>query len=179
MSSRIGDLVKRSMKLSTVGGLGLLLFGCAARQTGATVADVARARDQAGRGATIFTAECAQCHGQRGEGVGAAPAILGEGALPEYPRGAGSSGDPTLTDPQQMQIQMQSRPAGAASRDAFRNAQYLYTFISTRMPKSRPGKLSPADDWAVVNFLFAAQGAALPTGGIGPTNATAALIPSR
>ena len=155
---------------------GLVWLGCATTQMGASVADLDRARGQAAEGATTFVSECAQCHGQRGEGVGRAPAILGPGALPEYPRGGGS-GDPTVVDPQQLQIDAQTRPAGAASRDTFRNAQNLYDFTSTRMPKTQPGKLKPADYWAVVTFLLAAQGASLPAGGIGPANASSIPIP--
>jgi hypothetical protein len=66
---------------------------------------------------------------------------------------------------------------GAASRDTFRNAQDLYNFTSTRMPKAQPGGLAPGDYWALVNFLFAAQGASLPAGGIGPANASSVPIP--
>ena len=151
--------------------------GCAATQVGATAADLARARDQANPGATIFASECAQCHGQRGEGLGATPALLGPGGLPEYPRSTGSLSDPTVIDPQQLQIQQQSRPAGAGSRDPFRNAQDLYNFISRQMPKGSPGKLKPDEYWALVNFLLSAQGATLPPGGIGPANATSIPIP--
>jgi hypothetical protein len=147
-------------------------------QLGATPADLARARDQAAPGATTFGAECAKCHGQRGEGLASAPALMGPGALPEFPRSSGS-GDPTLTDPQQMQIEMQARPAGAAWRDPFRNAQDIFSFTSTHMPMQHVGELKQGDYWAVVNFLLAAQGATLPAGGIGPANASSILIPRR
>jgi mono/diheme cytochrome c family protein len=156
----------------------LWLGGCATTQTGATAADLARARDQAAQGATAYAGECAQCHGQRGEGIGSAPAIMGVGALPEYPRSNGA-GDPTITDPQQLQIQMQTRPAGAASRDSFRNAQDLFSFISAQMPKTHPGQLKPDSYWAVVSFLLAAQGASVPAGGVSPANASSITIPRR
>src|SRR4051794_18331872 len=55
--------------------------GCATVPAGATAEDLARAHNQAAAGATTFTNECATCHGQRGEGLGSAPAILGPGAL--------------------------------------------------------------------------------------------------
>ena len=178
MSSRIGHRGSWIVGGALLVG-GLLGLGCAATQTGALPADLARARAEAAPGASTFANACAQCHGQRGEGLASAPAILGPTALPEYPRSAGSSGDPTLIDPQQLQIQAQSRPAGAPSRDTFRKAQDVYAFISTYMPKTRPGQLPPGDYWAVVNFLFAAQGATLPAGGIGPTNASSIPIPRR
>jgi cytochrome c553 len=157
---------------------GLVALGCAVTQMGATTSDLARAHDQAGQGETTFANECAQCHGQRGEGRGDAPAILGTGALPEYPRDTGSSGSP-LTDPQLLQIEAQARPAGAAWRDPFRTAQDLYEFTHTHMPRGHAGELKPADYWAVLGFLLAAQGASLPTGGIGPANASSIPIPRR
>lgn len=157
---------------------GALGFGCAAIQRGATPDELSRAKSQAERGAKLFENECARCHGPRGEGVGTTPFILGQGALPAFPRDSSMS-DPSMTDPQLIQIEAQARPAGAASRDPFHNAQDVYTFINTRMPKDRPGKLRPVDSWALVNFLFAAQGANLPTGGIGPQNATSIAIPRR
>ena len=168
---------------SVVGGAlmlgGLVLLGCAVTQLGATAADLARARDQATAGATTYAGECAKCHGQRGEGLATAPALMGHGALPEYPRNGGGSGDPGFIDAQQLQIEMQARPAGAAWRDPFRNAQDLYNYTSTHMPNGHAGGLKPGDYWAVVNFLLAAQGATLPAGGIGPANAGSTPIPRR
>jgi mono/diheme cytochrome c family protein len=158
---------------------GLVLLGCAVTQMGATAADLARAQDQAAPGATTFAGECAKCHGQRGEGLASAPALMGPGALPAYPRNSGGSGDPGFIDAQQLQIEAQARPAGAAWRDPIRNAQDLYSYTSTHMPKSHAGELKQGDYWAVVNFLLAAQGAALPAGGIGPANATSIQIPRR
>jgi len=178
MSSRIAH-----HGTSLVGGAfvlcGLVAVGCAVAQLGATPADLARAKDQAAQGSTTFANECAKCHGQRGEGLAGVPALLGPGALPEYPRNTGGSGDPTLTDPQQLQIQAQTRPAGAASRDTFRNAQDLFAYASTQMPKGHAGELKPVEYWAVVNFLLAAQGASLPAGGVGPANANSIPIPRR
>jgi len=179
MPSRIAHPV-----VSVVGGAfmfcGLVLLGCAATQLmGATPADLARGSDQAAAGATAFAAECAKCHGQRGEGLAGAPPLLGPSALPEFPRNSGGSGDTGFIDAQQLQIEMQARPAGAAWRDPFRNAQDLYSFTSTHMPKSHAGELKPGDYWAVVNFLLAAQGATLPAGGIGPANASSIPIPKR
>jgi mono/diheme cytochrome c family protein len=160
---------------------GLVLLGCAVTKMGATTADLARARDQAAPGATTYASECAQCHGQRGQGLAGAPAIMGPGALPKYPRDiAGSSvDDPMLidNDPVLLQSEMQTRPEGAAWRDPFRNAQDLFTFTSTHMPRMHAGELKQGDYWAVVNFLLSAQGARLPAGGIGPANATSIPIP--
>ncbi|HEX3904403.1 MAG TPA: c-type cytochrome [Polyangia bacterium] len=156
-----------------------MLLGCASTKVGATPDDLTRAHDQAAPGAIVYANECASCHGGRGEGLASAPAILGGGALPEYPHDTGGVGDPTITDPQLIQIQAQTRPAGAPWRDPFRNAQDLYTFTTTHLPKSRAANLKDADYWAVVSFLLAAQGVSLPPGGLGPANAASIPIPKR
>jgi mono/diheme cytochrome c family protein len=158
---------------------GLIGFGCAATQLGATPAEMAQARGQSERGANLFASACAKCHGERGEGIGVAPAILGPASLPEYPRDASGGAGSALTDPQLIQIEAQARPAGAAWRDPFRTAQDLFDFTSTHMPKGHSGDLKPADHWAVVGFLLAAQGASLPAAGIGPANAGSIQIPRR
>src|SRR5690349_15082844 len=113
---------------------GLVWPGCATTQTGATAEDLPPARGQTAAGATVCANECAKCHGQRGEGLASAPAILGPGALPEFPRNNGGGGDPTLYDPQLIQIQAQTRPAGAPSRDPFRNGLDLYNYTSRHLP---------------------------------------------
>jgi mono/diheme cytochrome c family protein len=154
-------------------------LGCASTKAGATPDDIARAHDQSAQGASVFTNECASCHGGRGEGLASAPAVLGPGALPEYPHDTGGVGDPTITDPQLIQIQAQTRPAGAPWRDPLRNAQDLYTFTTTHLPKSRAANLKEADYWAVVSFMLAVQGVSLPSGGIGPANAASIPIPKR
>lgn len=156
---------------------GLTWLGCASVQTGATVADLSRAQGPAAPGAAIFNNECAKCHGQRGEGLGTASAILGPGALPEFPRTTGGAGDPNVVDPQLIQIQAQSRPAGAAWRDPFRNAMDLYNFTNKHLPKSQAAALKDADYWAVVNFMLAVQGATLPPQGIDASNAASIPIP--
>jgi mono/diheme cytochrome c family protein len=153
-------------------------LGCASTQTGATAEDLARAHDQAAQGATIYANECAKCHGQRGEGLGSAGPVMGPGALPEFPRQTGT-GDPSLYDPQLIQVQAQTRPAGAAWRDPFRNASDLYNFTSKHMPKDRAAEVKDADYWAVVSYLLAAQGVSVPRGGIGPANAASIPIPKR
>jgi hypothetical protein len=170
-------------RMSPVSGLftlfGMIGIGCAVTQMGATADELSRARGQAGQGADVFARECAKCHGERGEGVGGVPGVLGVGALPEYPRNAVASNDPALSDPQLLQIQAQARPAGAAWRDPFRTAQDLNAFLTTHMPKGRVGGLSQADYWAVTGFMLAVQGANLPPAGVVPGNANSIQIPRR
>ena len=106
---------------SAVGGAfmlcGLVLLGCAVTKLGATTADLARARDQAAPGATTYASECAQCHGQRGQGLAGIPAIMGPGALPKYPRYIDGSyvGDPMLVDDPVQLPQRRARPGATPS----------------------------------------------------------------
>lgn len=156
--------------------LALITCACAATQLGATEAQIATGRDRASVGATVFANECARCHGSRGEGLAGAHPVLGPGALPEYPRESGS-GIATMTDPQELQIQQQTRPQGAPWRDPFRTAQDLYGFVSVHVPKSRRAVLKPDDYWAVVTFMVAVQGGAVPAGGITADNAASLPMP--
>lgn len=176
MSSRFGPA---RLAAAYALALGQSLPACAPTMQGAADADLARARDQASQGAGVFSQECARCHGQRGEGLAGASAILGGGALPEYPRDNSGSGSAMVTDPQQLQIQIQTRPAGAPWRDPFRNAQDLYDFTRVHLPKARANELKKDDYWAVVNFMLAVQGSQLPPGGIIAENATSIPIPRR
>jgi cytochrome c len=170
-------------KTLLVGGVfalfGLIGIGCAVTQMGATPDELSRARDQASQGATVFANECASCHGDRGQGVGSVPAVLGAGALPETPRNSMSSSDPASGDPQLLQLQAQARPAGAAWRDPFITAQDLFTFLTTHMPKGRVGELKQTDYWAVTRFMLAVQGANMPTAGTDAANANSIKIPRR
>jgi len=177
LSSSRSALARSSFGRSALIVCGLTWLGCASVPTGATVADISRAQGQSGPGATVFNNECAKCHGQRGEGLGTASAILGPGALPEFPRTTGGAGDPNVVDPQLIQLQAQARPAGAAWRDPFRNAMDLYNFSTKHLPKSQAAALKDADYWAVVNFMLAAQGASLPPQGIDASNAASIPIP--
>jgi hypothetical protein len=168
-------------RMSLLGGAlfvgGLIGLGCAATQLGATPSEIAQARSQTAQGADVYANACARCHGERGEGVGSGPTVLGQGALPEYPRNSVSMSDPGLSDPQLLQIEAQSRPAGAGWRDPFRNAHDLFTFTSAHTAKLHLGALPPSDQWALVSFMLAAQGAKLPAGGANPSNASTIQIP--
>jgi mono/diheme cytochrome c family protein len=176
MQYRLGRADKMRMNGAALLGASVIA-ACASSQLGANEADLARARSQASQGADVFTAECARCHGQRGEGLAGAPPVLGTGALPAYPRDYGSSA--ASSDPQQLQIQMQTRPAGAPRRDAFRTATDLYGYVSNHLPKSRASSMKPEDYWSVISFMLAAQGIDLPQGGLNAGNAGNVTIQSR
>jgi hypothetical protein len=113
--------------------------------------------------------------------VGDAPAILGPGALPEYPRENAPSGMRGVQDLQQAEIEQQTRRTGATLRSPFRNAADVYAFVRNhgRGPRLRSPEVKAAHDWAVVAFLLVAQGAQLPAGGLTADNASAVSIPER
>jgi mono/diheme cytochrome c family protein len=160
---------------ATAGLLGAMVVGaCAATATGASDANLARARSVASTGADVYARECAECHGQRGEGLGNAPAIMGPGALPEFPRDQTATGSPRTTDPQELQIRQLTRPQGAPTRDPFRTAQDVYRYVSVYMPmgRSRAGQLKPEQYWAAITYILLANGAKVPDSGINESNAS-------
>jgi cytochrome c5 len=150
-----------------------IVGACASTQYGATEANLARARSASATGATLFQQQCAGCHGDRGESRTGAPRILGEDALPEYPRPRDVNTDPASGDPEALRLEAQSRPQGAPWRDPFRTAKDLYDFVSNKMPPSekKRASLSAEDYWAIVNFMLLAHGVPVPPEGVTETNA--------
>jgi hypothetical protein len=144
-----------------------------------TDADFARARADAAPGSRWFVLECARCHGSHGEGLAGVPAILGAGALPEYPREIATAGAPGLRDPEQMEIDSQTQHTGLARRGPFRNGEDLYAFLKVHLRKPRTRSFAEADYAAVVGFLLTAQGQELPPGGLTVDNAQSIPIPRR
>jgi mono/diheme cytochrome c family protein len=153
-----------------------LVSSCGATQFGATDVNLARARTVTTRGADLFAKECADCHGDRGEGLAQAPAVLGPGGLPVYPRDSAGAGSLAINDPEQLRIRQQTRPAGAPWRDPFRTAQDLFGFLKTHPAKKRAEGVAPDDYWALVTFMLAAHGSAVPAGGINADNASSVTI---
>jgi hypothetical protein len=151
-----------------------MVGACAGTARGATDANLAAARSGSPNGAKLFAQNCSKCHGDRGESSGNAPDVLGDGALPEYPRAKSLIADPAAGDPESLRLKAQSRPLGAPSRDPFRTAQNLYDYVSKNMPlpDKLAGSLPPEDYWAIVNFMLLAHGVALPAGGVTPQNAS-------
>jgi mono/diheme cytochrome c family protein len=160
------------MSMLVFGGavLALTAAACSVTPAGATDASLAKAHDQAAAGTSLFASRCASCHGERGEGKAYAPATMGNGALPVYPRDNSSS--PTTTDPVQLQMLAQSRPPGAPSRGAFHTAQDLFDYLSKHKPDQSLQTLAPPDTWASVTFVLIAHGSQVPAGGVTPENAS-------
>jgi mono/diheme cytochrome c family protein len=102
-------------------------------------------------GAKVYAAECAGCHGKRGEGHGKAVALIGPGALP--------------------------RIRDDEARGELRTGADLLRYVSTRMPlpKSRAGKLPRQQYLGVTEWLLEQNGRSVPEGGL--TEANAASVP--
>jgi hypothetical protein len=150
-----------------------IVSACAGVTRGATDVNLARARTTSHDGALLFAKECAPCHGQRGESAGNAPFILGEGALPEYPRERNITANPAAGDPAALRLEARSRPLGAPWRDPFRTAQDLYNYVSRNMPlpEKMAGTLKPEEYWAILNFMLVAHGVSVPESGVNRENA--------
>jgi len=109
----------------------------------------ATAGAQIERGAQLFAANCAKCHGDAGEGTEDAPKLVGEGALPLDPR-----------------------PEQEVRTAKFRTALDVALFVTKEMPpkESARAKLTPDDYWSILAFALDANNVSL-TVPVGPDNA--------
>jgi mono/diheme cytochrome c family protein len=169
----LGHSRGKLLGLSLVGIVVSLAAACGVGALGATDANLAAAKSRASTGADLFAQQCAGCHGQRGEGHGRNPAVIGAGALPMYPRDKSDSASATLSDPNLLEEEARNRPAGAPTREPFRTAESVYQYVSKNMPNppERAGSLAPDQYWAIINFMLVAHGSAVPEGGITAANA--------
>lgn len=158
-------------------GSGILL-ACATLHYGVSDAELIQAREVAPRGAALFNKQCTQCHGQHGEGKLTTPPVLGRDALPEYPREPDPNSSSAAGDPEMLRLKARSRPAGAPSRDPFRNAGDLYKYLSSSMPPSEEARalMTPDDYWALVNFILLSRHIVMPSGGVTVNNANSVKL---
>ncbi len=154
------------------------IAACTATPRGASDASVANANAKAADGGKLFGQQCASCHGQRGEGV-TAPAIMGPGALPVYAKESSLARNAAFSDPSELALRENARPAGAPKREPFNTAKDLYSYVSQRMPMKSPGSLKPDEYWAILNFMLVAHGIPVPEGGVNGTNAGTVSIVSQ
>ena len=90
------------------------------------------------RGAAVFAAQCASCHGSKGEGLATNPRLIGA-----EPRDFSFAQDPKI-------------PKTIGNYWPY--ATTLYDYINRAMPFTAPGTLSPSDVYSVVAFLLAENG---------------------
>ena len=155
-----------------------LVSGCAGKQRGASLENIGKAQTAAPNGAALFQAQCASCHGDRGQSAGRPPRIMGPGALPELPSEQNINADPAAGDPELLRLRARTRPAGAPWRDPFRTAADVFRFVSTSMPlpPEKAGTLRPDEYWAIVNFILVAHGVNVPPGGVDEHNASSVKL---
>jgi cytochrome c len=79
-SALSSDSCWKSLPKALVLGLALGAAGCGGAK-GATEAEMANGRNQAGTGALLYERSCQDCHGINGDGGKEAPAILGKKRL--------------------------------------------------------------------------------------------------
>lgn len=89
-------------------------------------------------GRTLFTQQCAACHGLKGEGTPIAPALIGR-------EPTGGFGD----DPKAV------RTIG----NWWPHATTVFDYIQRAMPQTAPGSLAPDQTYALTAFLLAENGA--------------------
>ena len=88
------------------------------------------------KGAAVYAAQCAACHGARGEGLGAYPKLVGRD-----PR----EGFPFARDPKLVKTIGNYWPY----------ATTLFDYVRRTMPLTSPGSLTDDEVYAVVAFLLA------------------------
>ena len=90
---------------------------------------------QADRGTKLYADNCASCHGDKGEGSGGGPAVVGKDALPVDP------------------------PKGAKTRTMkFNTANDVFKYIKDQMPQDNPGGLKDNEYWDILAFDLKANG---------------------
>lgn len=147
---------------------------CAVTPYGASDANLEKARSSAERGATLFETQCAACHGERGEGQGGTPAIIGPGALKRYPNeGSLAASTSASSDGQRGAL----RPPGPEhGRPEFVSAESLQGYLVHHMPKIKRQPLSDEDYWSIVEFMLIAHGREVPPEGLSGSNGARVAI---
>ncbi len=90
----------------------------------------------AARGATVYAAKCASCHGPRGEGQGPYPRLIGAEPHAGFPFGTDARIPKTIGN-------------------YWPYATTLYDYVHRAMPFTAPGSLTPGEVYSLVAFLLA------------------------
>ena len=131
--------MKNSSSIATLGIIALSLVACSSPSSSSVAASPSAAARQVERGAAVYGAHCADCHGAAGEGTRRGPAVVGTGALPLEPRA------------------WQERSTN------FRTALDIAVFATQNMPPdaSIRANVPESDYWAVLAFALSANGVQL------------------
>jgi cytochrome c len=100
-------------------------------------------RGTAAEGAAVYAAQCASCHGAKGEGQGTFPKLVQPAALDSATRDSFPF-DRDFKIPKTV-------------GNYWPYATTLYDYVHRAMPYAAPGSLSPDETYAVVAYLLAAN----------------------
>jgi mono/diheme cytochrome c family protein len=131
----------------------LLTAACQRPESHNASAPAQSVKAQADRGAVVYAANCARCHGDHGEGK-KGPPLVGPSALPLNPR-----------------------PDQKLRTGQFHNALDVAKFVTTNMPPDEDDrkKITESDYWAVLGFDLGANKVALKEP-VGPGNAASIVL---
>jgi mono/diheme cytochrome c family protein len=108
---------------------------------------------QAARGAKVYGASCASCHGDAGQGSKGAPPLVGKDALPLDPR-----------------------PTAKFRKGQFHTALDVAQFVVKNMPPGKAGSIPESDYWDALAFDLKANGVAVAGKHIDATTAAAVKL---
>lgn len=91
------------------------------------------------QGAAVYAAQCAACHGQRGEGISPSPALVG-------------------TAPAAGHVFARDNKAPRTIGNYWPYATTVFDYVQRAMPLTAPGTLSANDTYSVVAYLLHANG---------------------
>ena len=117
-------------------------------------------RGTAEEGARVFAANCAGCHGVKGEGLPVAPALVGREPREGFPFGESLKHVPTVGN-------------------YWPYATTLYDYINRAMPATTPGSLTPDEIYAVVAWILAQNEIISPTAVIDAASLPRVRMPAR
>lgn len=117
-------------------------------------------RGTATEGAAVFAAQCAVCHGAKGEGIPPVPALVGREPREGFPFG------------ESLQY---VRTVG----NYWPYATTLYDYITRAMPAATPGSLSADQTYAVVAWILAENAIIDPAAVLDATSLPRVRMPAR
>ncbi len=119
------------MKLFALLGLLTLLWACGSQTPQEQLTE------QIAQGVQAYTASCAGCHGDMGQGTDRGPPVVGMGVFPKDPR------------------------MGSVRTDTFTTALSVFVWAKANMPAGAPGTISDEDMLAIFAFALDANGVKL------------------
>ena len=159
------------LALTVAFALGAPMLGCSSQPHGANDAALAQARSRASNGALVYQSQCADCHGERGEGLAGTPPVMGADALPVYPKEAELARQ--YASDERTPVESHRSLLNSSTRGAFKTARDLGDFVGAHMPRIRktPAPLTAEQNWTVVSYLLVANGTEIPASGVDASNA--------